>query len=87
MPNDLKPITKCKVTKKLIKNKISEYDNVYNLSNTFKENLFNAIIEHLQNKKVYLKDLNCITIHINKKCSDIGFYGKGRYFSLQRYHY
>ena len=67
-----------KISKRYIKNKI----NKYNLDDESKKYLYEKTLEELRKRKLFLKDMNCISYWIAKGFIEIAFYTKKSYFTI-----
>jgi hypothetical protein len=75
----LSPVKFTKVTKKYIKNKVNEYENI--ITPESRDILYNKTLEILSKENILLKDMKAITYWLGKGFIQIAFYTKDRYFT------
>jgi hypothetical protein len=75
----MKPVKFTKVTKKYIRNKVDEYENI--ITPESRDILFNKTLEILRKERISLKNMKAITYWLAKGFIQIAFYTKDRYFT------
>lgn len=77
----MKPVEFTKVTKKYIKNRIDEYENI--IHEDSRKLLYEKTLEEINNRKLFLKDLMAISYWLAKGFIEIAFYTKDSYFTKE----